>query len=92
MTSLDTLHLVIYALATYRLSVLVVEDDISAKFRSWCARQGRWLRSLTTCQWCVSVWLGAGTTCLWRFGNSWGQWVCAALATSAVTGFLAEHT
>lgn len=87
---------VIYALCAYRLSVLVVDDEITRPFRDWAATRsvkgkGRWLSGLVHCYWCVSVWIGGAVTLVAVFAGSWAKYPCAALALSAVTGFLSER-
>jgi hypothetical protein len=83
---------VIYALCTYRLVVLVVDDTILNPFRMWVMRQrSKWLKTLIQCYWCVSVWLAAGVVLLARFGGSWAVYPCAALAISAIAGYLGER-
>lgn len=49
------------------------------------------LAYLWECDWCTSVWVGAGLTYLtWRWSETM-LWVTAALATSAITGLLAQR-
>ena len=87
---------VIYALCTYRLSTMLVLDEIAAKLRTriieWATRHKHgWLKTWIGCVWCVSVWVGAGVVLLGRFGGSWAVYPCAALAFSAVAGFLSDR-
>lgn len=90
------LQFVIYALATYRLTVLAVFDDITAKLRhaiiAWAVRhRHNAIKTFVSCAWCVSIWTGGGVTVLARYGGSWAIYPCAALALSAVAGFLADR-
>lgn len=87
---------VIYALCTYRLSVLITLDSITRRFRinviNWSRRKSHvWLGTLVECTWCVSVWVGGGVVLLSRFAGSWAVYPCAALAVSAVAGFLSDR-
>jgi hypothetical protein len=91
--------LVLDALATYRLTRLVTDDTITEPIRHWLggwdpavlrvSRPRTW--DFITCPWCTSVWIGAGVvalTALWPVEWAYGA---AALAFSAVAGFLKGH-
>jgi uncharacterized membrane protein YoaK (UPF0700 family) len=87
---------VIYALCTYRLSTLIVVDELTNPMRlrviTWATKHkhpmvSKWIN----CVWCVSIWIGGGVVLLARFAGSWAVWPCAALAFSAVAGFLSER-
>lgn len=83
-------------LATYRVTLLVTADEITAPPREWLLGrlrpEGQWA-TLLQCPWCVSWWVGlvvCGTG--WAFGDRVWWFVPAwALAASAVTGALATH-
>jgi hypothetical protein len=70
----------IKALATWRLTELVVEDELTRPLREAVTK--RWPGSraayVATCKRCVSVWAGATTLLLPR-------WMNTALAVSAAT-------
>jgi hypothetical protein len=84
--------LVVDALATYRLAVLLVNDGITQPLRDWViARDRLWLTELSTCIWCLSIWIGAGVVALTRFIPGAWQYAAMALALSGAAGFLAEH-
>jgi Protein of unknown function (DUF1360) len=52
----------------------------------------RWyLVELSTCPWCVSIWVAAGAIALTRLAPTVWQYAAIALACSAVAGFLAER-
>ena len=51
----------------------------------------RWLFDLITCMWCVSLWIAAVVVALTRFVPGGWQYVCMALALSAVAGFLGDR-
>lgn len=90
---LTWIKIVLTALATFRLTQLIVRDAIfepaRAKFR---AKWSGWLVDLLSCMWCVSVYVAIGTTALTYWAWSWWQWVALALTATAVTGFLSEHS
>jgi len=84
------------ALTTFRLTRLIVEDEIAAPIR-----EAVWKRYdvsdskigyLLTCPWCVSFWVGAGVVAA-RYVAP-GPWdpVARVLAMSAVTGVIASRT
>lgn len=84
------------ALACYRITLLVVADEITAparqRARTWLEHAGRdRLGYALTCPWCASVWLAplvVGSAIAW--GDGWGWWLAAgSLAASAVVGALA---
>lgn len=86
--------LVLDALATYRLTRLLVHDTVFAWLRDAEVRVGEWLLApgdLLHCDWCVSVWMAAlvvGLTAAWP--HLW-LYAAAGLAFSAVTGILSER-
>lgn len=84
---MSPLVLLVAALATYRLTLLVTADAITAPARE---RTWGWLAELTHCHWCASVWLAPAmvASALW-WSNGWGWWLaCGSLSVSAVTGVL----
>jgi hypothetical protein len=87
---------VIYGLCCYRLSTLIVLDELTRNLRvrveNWAVRHKHlWLKTWINCTWCVSVWVGGGVVALARFAGSWAVYPCAALAFSAIAGFLSER-
>ena len=58
---MNWLAFIVGALATFRLSVLVVDDDISSRFRD---AMGYWAftSALVSCIACTSVWIGTVIT------------------------------
>ena len=87
------------ALACFRLTRLVTADLIMARARFWLAgapgdgtikRKRTWY--FVTCPWCTSIWIGAALVALtWAWPRGW-CFPAAALAFSAVAGYLAERT
>ena len=84
------------ALATYRLTKLVIDDKITEDVRErvW-ARFGQPDESkvgyLLTCPWCVSIYAGTAVALLRRYRSSHWSTAASALAFSALTGILAER-
>ena len=89
------LEVVLDALATYRLTRLVVEDEITAPLREKLWRHfdpgDTRIGYLFTCPWCVSFWVGAGVVCARTVApKTWGG-VARVLAFSAATGYIAPR-
>lgn len=55
------LELVLGGLATYRLTRLVVKDEIFSRPRNWVWKkfppEKNWFGYLFTCVWCTSIWV-----------------------------------
>ena len=89
--------LALAALATARLTRMVTSDRLFLAPRAWLLR---WLKEdgltsyLVVCDWCVSVYVGAGVAAAlsWMGYLPWAQAPIAALAFSYAAGFLAERT
>jgi hypothetical protein len=86
------LELVIIALATYRLTRLLIEDEILAGPRTRLLGQldqeGK-LRYLLGCYWCLGLWVSLLITAF--FAPTILLWLVVSLATSALVGLLAER-
>jgi hypothetical protein len=87
---------VLAVLATYRLTLLVVADELTEDLRkpaiAWLDRREHFkLATLIGCPWCASWWIGLPVA--WsahEWGTEWWWQVGAlGLAASAVTGLLA---
>ena len=87
----DPAALTVGALATFRLTRLLVEDKIAEPVRDRLAEdaEGR-LAYFVTCPWCVSVWVGAGWVGLTAAAPRVARLAGAALAWSAVSGLLSS--
>jgi hypothetical protein len=100
------LLLTIYGLACFRLTRLVVTDDIGAPIHEWLRvrafhQSPTELRTLNrplafvykaiSCAWCASIWI-AGVIVVFSFTGVWWQYVCAGLALSSVAGVIHEAT
>jgi len=89
------------ALATYRLTRLIVEDEITAPIRDRVRHAAMRsvdspgvaakVNTLLSCPWCVGWWVSCGVVVARRVApRAWSP-VAAALAFSAVTGILASN-
>jgi hypothetical protein len=77
-------------LAVYRLTRLLVEDEVTRPAReriTEAAPEGR-LAYFVTCPWCVSMWVGAAWAALVVTAPPVATAAGAALAWSAVAGLL----
>ncbi|WP_326811640.1 DUF1360 domain-containing protein [Streptomyces scopuliridis] len=99
---MDTLTLVLAALATARITRLINIDRITEAPRNAAIRwltsvkrkneeRGELLAYMIVCPWCVSMYVGAGMGAAWWAwgGDRWFAAACAALAFSYAAGFLA---
>ena len=91
---MDLITFAVAALATARLTRLVTTDRITQAPRSALLRRlnaDSLLAYLIVCDWCASVYAGAGVAAGVAWGPSWSMWVLAALAYSYVAGWLASR-
>lgn len=51
-----------------------------------------WAWKLTTCPWCVSIWVAIPIVIIGYFNGAWFSYVCIVPAFSAVAGVLAERS
>lgn len=87
--------IVIIGLAAYRLARVIAHDKIGEPIRKRTYKAavehggpGRWLNSLITCPFCLSVWfavLGVGWYA-WMIAPTWPGWGEFLLAIVAVAG------
>lgn len=85
---LTFLHLIIAALATYRITrIVLLEDgpfDLVLKLRGVLDPDARtWLGKGMRCVWCVSFWVGPGVVCAATYTT--GLLIVSGLACSALT-------
>lgn len=87
---MSPLLVVLASLATYRATRLVTADQITVAVRAWAERRGPFLGYLSTCDWCLSIWVApapAIAAILWPENRV--VWIVLLwLALSAVTGLL----
>lgn len=82
-------------LATYRVTKLVIDDEITAEIRDAILKrvspQSK-IAYFLSCPWCVSVWAGLAVFSLRRLDPyALADIVSGALAASAVTGLIEER-
>lgn len=92
---MDLITLLIAALACARITRMVTTDRITQVPRDWILMRldPEGLPAyLVTCNWCVSVYTGAGTAAVGAWACLWSWWWAfpLALAFSYVAGFLAS--
>jgi len=87
----DPVALGVGALAVYRVTRLLVEDEVLRPVRERIApdEESR-LAYFVTCPWCVSVWAGAAWAGLTVLAPRVARTAGAALAWSAVSGLLSS--
>jgi hypothetical protein len=86
---IDPWLLIVNALAVYRLTRLVTDDELTDPLRTWVFKhRGETAQYFVTCPWCVSVWFAFAVVLL----NIWVPlvWmpIAVALALAAMAGFL----
>lgn len=83
------LDFVLTALATHRVTRLVIEDEITADIREKIFEKdiGK-LSYFITCPWCVSIWAAAGLTAVDLVSPKAGKVLKTVLAASSVTGIV----
>lgn len=88
--------------ATYRLTRLVISDEIAREPREWALARIDAIRKkhpklaykleyLLGCPWCVSVWAGAVVFGLRRIDPDLADWINGLLAASLVSGIAHEN-
>lgn len=97
MTILDSyLHAVMLAVATLRLTRLVIEDEITESLReSIWKKYGDPSESklgyAITCYWCTSIYAATAMMTLYSISKNLGIYVAAILCFSYVTGFVSNR-
>lgn len=91
--NMEPITLLVAALATGRLTRLITRDRIMHAPRRWLLSklEPEGLAAyLLVCDWCASVYVGAGMALLLWAGPAWVLWPLYALAFSYVAGWLAS--
>ncbi len=91
----ELIDLAVDALTTYRLTRLVVEDEIAAPLRDriwkrWAPDRTK-VGYLITCPWCVSVWVGAGVVAAGAVAPTAWRALSRVLVLSALTGMVSQR-
>ena len=94
-------QLVVDALASYRITRLIVEDDITAPLREKVRHAAMRsvdspgvaakVNTLLSCPWCVGWWVACGVVAARKVTPRVWEPVATAFAFSAVTGIIAEN-
>jgi hypothetical protein len=86
-------RLAVDALAVYRATILVTQDQITEPVRHRVKEKlGMGAYDFLTCPWCTSVWLAAGALLGRRFAPRLWEPLASLGAFSAVSGFMAERS
>jgi hypothetical protein len=95
MTTLTTLDFILLALATYRVTRLLVRDTIFTNLRNriWNRYPPETTRRgyLLTCEWCTSVYVGLGFATWYTISSEVVRFFAVALALSAIAGLLTAY-
>lgn len=90
MTLRAFITLLVDIVAVYRLTKLSIEDEIFADVREKLfdhfPPESTKLGYLFTCEWCMSIWMGAGIFAVRKVSPETADYVSSVLAASAVTG------
>ena len=91
---MTALEFVVLGLGTFRLSRLVVDDDITLPLRAWIFDRfpSDWLISLLSCVWCTGVWISVAVAGSYAVAPVVLWWCMLPFALSAVAGLLEEAT
>ena len=86
----DPATLAVGALATYRATRLLVDDEVTRPLRERVEQLGDRAAYLASCPWCVSVWVGAAWAGLTLTAPRAARVAGAVLAWSAASGLLSS--
>jgi hypothetical protein len=88
-------HVIILSLFVYRLTRLVVLDEILAPVRDWIwdrkSPRDSQIGYLFTCPWCVSLWAALPVVFLYALFPSMTILVGCIFALSAIAGLITAH-
>ena len=99
MTSPTPQDILLNSLATYRLTRLVIQDEITAELRAKAFEQiaklpdplATKLTFLLTCPWCVGIWAAGAILVLRKTSPELAEFITGLLAASAVAGVISER-
>lgn len=94
------LDLPVFGLATFRLTKLIIDDEILHEPREALLDRidsidhplARKAQYFLTCPWCISIWAAGGLALLIKVAPNIGELLLYVLAASSVSGVLASHT
>lgn len=87
------IQLIVFFLAVYRVSRLIIEDEIADDIRNWVfdhTKPGGKLQYLITCYWCTSFWVAIPLAILYVVSPTGMMVAGLPLAGSAITGFISQ--
>lgn len=88
----NLVHLVLLALAVFRITRLIMQDEISEPFREWVWKKyppnTTKIGYLISCPWCLSIWVAVFLVVLYVFVPWIAIPVAAVFALSAVAGLI----
>jgi hypothetical protein len=95
MATPTTLDFILLALATYRVTRLLVRDTIFSNLRDriWNRYPPETTKRgyLLTCEWCTSVYVGLGFVSWYTISSEVVRFFAVALALSAIAGLLTAY-
>ena len=93
--TITILDFILLALATYRVTRLLVSDTIFANLRNriWNRYPPETTKRgyLLTCQWCTSIYVGLGFVSWYTISSEVVRFFAVALALSAIAGLLTAY-
>lgn len=87
----DLIKFLVFLLAIYRITRLILQDEILDGPREWAfskVKRGGKLEYLLTCPWCVSFWVAIPLAILYLVSPTGMMVVGLPFAGSAVTGII----
>lgn len=91
------IEFVIVALASFRVTRLVVFDQLTEPLRERTVYKlsdtglGGWTKDLFDCPWCIGFWFAALFTLGWAWSSDVTFWIALPFAFSAVTGLVSRN-
>lgn len=89
----DFVRVVVFILSVYRVSRLVIEDEITDGPRNWVYSKinpdGK-LAYLLSCYWCISIWVAIPLAILYITSPNGMMVAGLPLAASAATGIISQ--
>lgn len=92
--NIELAHVVILALAVYRISRLIIEDTVLENAREWVWKRHRsdqGIGYLITCYWCTSFWVSSLVVLAYIIVPVPTIAACLVMALSAITGLIAAR-